>query len=295
MVAPFAVPLRRFVGSSGLAVVLALGLASTAATAGAQTQQQWCFFVDAPTERGPRFISDVFCIFGAPDNRDVMNSFGIWYSSRYSDQQRAEWGRVRVGGQASRDRNRASAARNNVIARYRGANLVATTGWSYYPGAAQLAQGLSELSDAMDRVLVDNGIGVSMAMAHGESNALAFGASVRFGGRWRFHVHNPIEALSLGEVTGPSEGRDATYRQGWGLEILRSLTPGIAIGVGAHNVSVRVERQDSFGNVSQISEKTTWDPTVSFTLPLGALPIYFRYGQQSRYSIGMIVDFERAP
>ena len=276
----------------GAVFALALVLAASATPAAAQTQRQTCFYADVRTASGPRFISDVFCVYGAVDPQDVMRSFGLWRNGRFSRDQIVAWGETRVTSVTFVSQDRAVRSRNAMIARYSG-SLSGTPGWTYYPGAAQLAQGLAELSDAMDRVLVDNGVGASMAMAHGPSNALAFGASVRFGGRWRFHVHNPIEALSLGEVSGPSEGSEFTYRKGWGLELLRNFTPLIAVGVGVHNVALRVETLDTNGDVILLSDKTYWDPTVSFTLPLGHLPLYFRYGQKSQYSVGMIIDFER--
>jgi hypothetical protein len=288
------VPVLR---SALLAFGLTLTIAALPTAAAAQTQPQVCFFAEVITQGGPRFLSDVFCVFGSVDGRDVGRSFRLWASNRYASQVDS-WGSFRVvshvypaGGRAT-SVARANAARNNAIARY-GASLSATPGWTYYPGAAQLAEALSGLGDAIDNVLVDNGIGASMATAHGESWALTFGGSVRFGGRWRFHAYNPIELLSPGEQRVPSEGRDLTMRQGWGMEILRNFTPYVAVGLGAHHVRVMVERRVAPGDFAIISDKTYWDPTISFTLPLGYLPLQFRYGQRSQFSLGMIVDFEK--
>lgn len=280
------VPTRRLAPTL-LAALLALPLATRPAVA----QSQSCFYADVTSARGPRFISDVFCVYGSVDSRDVMRSFALWARSRFSTDELAAWGHTRVESVVFSSQARAMRDRNATIASYQG--LSGTPGWTYLPGTAQLAQGLADLSASLDVVLVDNGIGFSMGMDHGESNALTFGGSVRFAGRWRVHAYNPIESLSLGETGPDGEGVEYTERSGWGFEILRSFTPRIAVGVGLHPVRVLVRNTDLNGDPVLVSDRQTWDPTVSFTLPLGYLPLYFRYGQQSRFAFGLIVDFER--
>lgn len=284
-----AVPTRHQVPTllTALLALLALPLVTRPAAAQAQT----CFYADVTTARGPRFISDVFCVYGGVDSRDVMRSFAMWSRGRFSAEAIDAWGHTKVVSVTYSSRDRAVRGRNAVVARYQG--LSGTPGWAYLPGVTQLAQGLSQFGDAVNDVFVDNGIGFSMGSDHGDSYALTFGGSIRFGGRWRVHAYNPIEALSAGEATEPEAGVEFTRRSGWGMEILRSFSPAIAIGLGVHDVRVRVQTKNTSGDVLSVSDKTYWDPTVSFTVPLGYLPLYFRYGQRSQFAFGMIVDFER--
>lgn len=281
-----AVPIRRLL-SALLAAPLLLPLAARPAAA----QSQTCFYADVRTTRGPRFISDVFCVYGNVDSRDVMRSFVAWSRSRFSAEDIAAWGHTEVISNTYSSQARAMRGRNAIIARYQG--LSATPGWTYFPGVTQLAQGLAQFADAANDVFVDNGVGFSMGMDHGESSALTFGGSIRFGGKWRVHAYNPIEALSLGEPGPDGEGVEYTERSGWGFEILRSFSPRIAVGLGLHPVRVLVQNTDLNGDPVLVSDRNYWDPTISFTLPLGYLPLYFRYGQRSRYAFGLIVDFER--
>lgn len=254
-----------------------------------------CFFVSGSGSTGVRFISTVQCINGGSvDVADVSRAITYYRRNNYTAEQNRALGNTRSVVRQFDSRNEAEAARNRALALADG-TAWGTPGWSYSPGVAQLAAGLDAMSNVLDPILIENGIGFSMGTSFGTEWSLTYGATVRFGGRWRIHAFKPIASLSLGRQ-GPDDvpnGEPWSEFSGWGADVMMNLTRRIAVGIGAHSVTELVQAQDMSLETFEVSNKHSWDPTVTLILPLGYLPLYARYGQKSQFGIGMIVEFGR--